>query len=318
MSCNRNEGDGTFTDVTDLGWGSGSAVEFERGFFLTMTTMGTLRSVRGQQRRFHVCYQQSVRRLCGDDPFGGCWPSPSAPVRIARLPTTEAVPDALFHNEGDGTFTDVSTETGIADLAGKGLGVVAWDFDADGDQDVFVANDGMENYLFRNDGDGTFTDVALQVGAAFNADGDDEACMGVDFGDYDNDGDFDLFVTNFSHETNTPLPSNEGGRFKDVTEAVGLGRPSWALFWAFGTNFLDYDNDGDLDLYVGQWPCPRTRSPCSSPGAGIRPRAPALCQRWNGPLRRGRHQLGHIGSPSRRSAGARPLATTTRMETSIS
>ena len=242
----RNEGDGTFTNVTDRAgvaapqWSSSAAFfDYDGDGHLDLYVVN------------NVDFTFATNKVCGG--FVGTTP-------LGLLAITErtrsycapsdygGVPDALYRNDGDGTFTDISAKTGIADLAGKGLGVVAWDFDGDGDQDVFVANDGMENYLYRNEGDGTFTDVALQVGAAFNADGDDEACMGVDFGDYDNDGDFDLFVTNFSHETNT-LYRNEGGRFKDVTDAVGLGRPSWR-FLGFGTNFLDYDNDGDLDLYV--------------------------------------------------------------------
>ena len=158
------------------------------------------------------------------------------------------VPDVLYRNEGDGSFADVSVQAGIANPGGKGLGVVTWDYDRDGDQDLFVANDGMANYLYRNEGDGTFTDVALQAGMAFNGEGRPEACMGVDLGDFDGDGDFDLFTTNFSHETNT-LYAGDGERFRDMTAAAGLARPSWRVL-GFGTGFFDYDNDGDLDLYV--------------------------------------------------------------------
>ena len=158
------------------------------------------------------------------------------------------VPDVLYHNNGDGTFADVSVAAGIDDPSGKGLGVVALDYDGDGDQDLFVANDGTPNFLYQNLGDGTFENAALKKGVAYNGVGESEAGMGVDFGDYDNDGDFDLFVANFSYETNT-LYRNEGVFFKDVTAAAGLADPSHR-FLGFGTNFLDYDNDGDLDLYV--------------------------------------------------------------------
>ena len=138
--------------------------------------------------------------------------------------------------------------SGIADPSGKGLGVVAFDYDEDGDQDLYVANDGTPKFLYQNKGNGTFVDVAVKAGLSYNRGGKAEAGMGVDFGDYDKDGDFDIFVTNFSYETNT-LYRNEGAYFKDVTRSVGLAEPSWR-FLEFGTNFLDYDNDGDLDLYV--------------------------------------------------------------------
>ena len=158
------------------------------------------------------------------------------------------VPDVLYHNAGDGTFVDVSMAAGIANPNGKGLGVVAWDWNEDGYQDLYVANDGVANFLYQNAGDGTFRDIALQAGVAYNVRGQAEAGMGVDIGDCDRDGDWDLFVTNFSRETNT-LYRNEGTYFKDVTAAAGLGRPSW-LYLGFGTAFFDYDHDGDLDLYV--------------------------------------------------------------------
>ena len=158
------------------------------------------------------------------------------------------VPDVLYHNAGDGTFVDVSMAAGIANPQGKGLGVVAWDWNEDGYQDLYVANDGVANFLYQNAGDGTFSDIALQAGVAYNVRGQPEAGMGVDIGDCDRDGDWDLFVTNFSRETNT-LYRNEGTYFKDVTAAAGLGRPSW-LYLGFGTAFFDYDHDGDSDLYV--------------------------------------------------------------------
>ena len=158
------------------------------------------------------------------------------------------VPDVLYHNEGDGTFADVSIAAGIADPEGKGLGVVAWDWNEDGYQDLYVANDGEANFLYQNAGDGTFRNVALQAGVAYNVRGQAEAGMGVALGDCDRDGDWDLFVTHFSRETNT-LYRNEGTHFKDVTAAAGLGRASW-LYLGFGTAFFDYDHDGDQDLYV--------------------------------------------------------------------
>ena len=159
-------------------------------------------------------------------------------------------PDVLYRNEGDGAFTDVTQASGVA-AANRyyGLGVVPADCDSDGDLDLFVANDETPNVLFQNQGDGTFQDVALIAGVAYNGDGDVEAGMGADFGDYDNDGDPDLYVTHFFTETNT-LYRNEGGmRFADVTTTVGLAAPTVELL-GWGTRFFDYDNDGRLDLFV--------------------------------------------------------------------
>ena len=159
-------------------------------------------------------------------------------------------PDVLYRNEGNGAFTDVTQASGVA-AANRyyGLGVVPTDYDSDGDSDLFVANDETPNVLFQNQGDGTFQDVALIAGVAYNGDGDVEAGMGADFGDYDQDGDPDLYVTHFFTETNT-LYRNEGGaRFSDVTTTAGLAAPTVELL-GWGTRFFDYDNDGRLDLFV--------------------------------------------------------------------
>ena len=159
-------------------------------------------------------------------------------------------PDVLYRNEGDGAFTDVTQASGVA-TANRyyGLGVVPTDYDSDGDSDLFVANDETPNVLFQNQGDGTFQDIALIAGVAYNGDGDVEAGMGADFGDYDQDGDPDLYVTHFFTETNT-LYRNEGGvRFSDVTTTAGLAAPTVELL-GWGTRFFDYDNDGRLDLFV--------------------------------------------------------------------
>lgn len=159
-------------------------------------------------------------------------------------------PDVLYRNEGDGAFTDVTQASGVA-TANRyyGLGVVPVDCDSDGDSDLFVANDETPNVLFQNQGDGTFQDIALIAGVAYNGDGDAEAGMGADFGDYDQDGDPDLYVTHFFTETNT-LYRNEGGvRFSDVTTTAGLAAATVEML-GWGTRFFDYDNDGRLDLFV--------------------------------------------------------------------
>ncbi|MFQ5632107.1 MAG: FG-GAP repeat domain-containing protein, partial [bacterium] len=169
------------------------------------------------------------------------------------------VPDLLYRNNGDpatsgsgqaSTFTDVSERAGISNLIGKGLGVVCGDYDNDGDTDIYIANDKTPNILWQNKGNGAFEDVALMAGAGYSEDGMVEAGMGVDFGDYDNDGWLDIFVTNFSHETNT-LYHNEGhGFFSDATFRSTLAMPGFALL-GFATKFFDFDNDGWLDIFVG-------------------------------------------------------------------
>ena len=159
-------------------------------------------------------------------------------------------PDVLYQNNGDGPFIDVSEASGISSANRYyGLGVVPEDYNSDGFLDLFVANDETPNVLFYNKGDGTFKDVALLTGVAYNADGDTEAGMGVDFADYDNDGDPDLYVTHFFSETNT-LYRNEGGqRFTDATTTAGLAGPTIDLL-GWGTRFFDYNNDGLFDLFV--------------------------------------------------------------------
>ena len=158
--------------------------------------------------------------------------------------------DVLYRNEGDNTFTDVTATTGI-DRANDnyGLGVIPGDYDNDGDLDIFVSNDATPNVLFQNNGDGSFTEAGLLAGVAYNADGDEEAGMGVDFGDIENDGDLDLIITHFFSETNTLYRNDGGGTFTDFTVLAGLAAPTINKV-AFGTGFFDYDNDGDVDLFV--------------------------------------------------------------------
>jgi hypothetical protein len=158
--------------------------------------------------------------------------------------------DHLFHNNGDGTFTDVSARAGVADTAGfYGFGVAFFDFDDDGRLDLFVANDSTPNYLYRNQGDGTFKDVSYTSGAALDETGREQAHMGVAIGDYDNDGRDDIHVTNFADDSNVLYHNDGNGLFSDVSYAAGIGRPS-VPFLGWGTAFLDYDNDGRLDLFV--------------------------------------------------------------------
>ena len=148
---------------------------------------------------------------------------------------------------GGWRFLERGREVGLSSYEYYGMGVIAVDYDDDGDEDVWVANDSTPNLLYSNDG-GRFTDVAEDIGLAYSGDGRRQAGMGLAADDYDGDGDTDLFVTNFSHDYNT-LYANEGGRFVDVSFAAGLAREGMSsLGW--GTGFFDYDNDGDSDLFV--------------------------------------------------------------------
>jgi hypothetical protein len=156
----------------------------------------------------------------------------------------------LHRNRGDGTFEDVSETSGIRAAEPRhALGVVAGDFDDDGDPDLYVANDTQPNSLWLNDGSGRFVEEAMFAGVATDQEGAPQAGMGVDAADYDGDGIVDLFCTNFSLETNTLYRGEGQGFFTDVSYAAGLGDASLA-FLAFGTGFFDVDNDGDPDLFA--------------------------------------------------------------------
>jgi hypothetical protein len=164
-------------------------------------------------------------------------------------PGLEGGKNILFHNNGDGTFTDVSKASGILDTPGTfGLGVGVFDFDNDGWPDIYVANDSTSSALYRNNHDGTFKEIAIEAGAAFSADGKPQAGMGVAIGDYDCDGNLDIVKTNFAGDT-TSLYRNLGGEFfEDVTFQAGLGRITRFLGW--GVAFIDFDNDGWPDIVL--------------------------------------------------------------------
>lgn len=229
----KNRGDGTFEDasraagVDDPRFSlSASFADLDRDGRLDLYVANYVDFAVEQNI---VCYAPSSRRdYCGPSAF------PSAL-------------DRLYRNRGDGTFEDVSLSSGIASKAGRGMGVVATDLDLDGWQDLFVANDGMFNFLWRNLGKLRFEEIGLLSGAAVNADGEAEANMGIAAGDYDADGDDDLFVTHMAGETNTLWVNDGKGSFEDRTNPARLGAPSLP-FTGFGTAWIDYDNDGWLDL----------------------------------------------------------------------
>jgi len=158
--------------------------------------------------------------------------------------------DSLYRNRGDGTFEDVSIRSGVSDPDGRfGMGAVWSDFDADGRSDLFVANDAGPNFLYKNNGNGTFIDVALQSGTAFSEDGKEQGSMGVAAADYDHSGGWSIFVTNFADEYNALYRHEKGFQFTDVSFASQTAKAS-IPYVGWGTHFLDYDNDGWLDLLV--------------------------------------------------------------------
>ena len=179
--------------------------------------------------------------FCGDT---------AAKLRVYCHPLNfQPLASVLYHNNGNGTFTDVSQKSGIGSHRGNGLGVVVGDYDDDGWPDIFVANDTTPNFLYHNEGGGVFKETALTAGVSVAADGRPRAGMGTDFGDYDNDGRLDLFVTNHELETHTLFRNLGRGLFAETTTESGVGVETLP-YVGFGAQFFDYDNDGDLDLGV--------------------------------------------------------------------
>ena len=160
----------------------------------------------------------------------------------------ETTPSVLLRNNGDGTFSDVTRQAGV-DLPGKALAVVTGDINGDGLADIYVANDTVANFLFENRGEGRFEETGLVAGVAYGPSARPESGMGTDFGDVDGDGHIDLIVTNIDYENNNLYLNQGDGFFSDVTVTRDLGRVA-LLYSGFGVRLLDYDNDGDLDLVV--------------------------------------------------------------------
>ncbi len=232
----RNNGDGTFTDATaHAGVGNGEKWSSSCAF-VDYDHDGNL--------DLYV-----VNYLDYDIAKDRDWYGPRGRRIYSNPQVYEGVSDTLYKNNGDGTFTDVTRQAGVYNSNGKGLGVTCGDYDNDGIPDIYVANDTTPNFLYRNVGDGRFVDIGPFAGAAYNEHGVAEGGMGVDFGDYNNDGTLDIFVTNFSNETNTLYHNTADGALIDFTNIAGLGEVSF-LKLAFGTKFFDANNDGTLDLFV--------------------------------------------------------------------
>ena len=232
----RNRGDGTFEDVTALA-GVGDPGTGVATLFFDYDRDGWLDLFVGNNVTFDNTGATVCRSLTGAPDYCGPGAYPFQP-------------DRLYRNRGDGTFADVTVAAGIARTPARPtLGAVAADFDGDGWPDLYVGNDGEPNHLWINRHDGTFSEEGLLAGAAVNASGASEASMGVDAGDYDGDGDLDLILTHLIKEKNTLYRNDGRGLFDDHSQAAGLAAPSLP-YTAFGTSWIDYDNDGWLDLLV--------------------------------------------------------------------
>ena len=237
----RNEGNGTFTDVTARAglatpgtrWGTGAAfLDYDRDGRLDLFVANyiDLDLAKAPTPDSGLCRYKGIPVACGP-------------------PGLPGGANALYRNKGDGTFEDVSERAGILKAAGTyGLGVSTFDFDDDGWTDVYVANDSNPSALYRNNRDGTFTDVGVRAGCAYSQDGKPQAGMGVGIGDYDRNGTFDIVKTNFAGDTTTLYANLGRGFCEDRTFAAGIGLNTRWLGW--GAGFVDLDNDGWLDIFL--------------------------------------------------------------------
>jgi hypothetical protein len=232
----HNNGDGTFTDITETsgtgnrgGWGVPAAfVDIDRDGWLDLYV--------GNYLLYNVDRDIDCLAVSGVHDY--CPPNSYRPQS-----------DKLFRNKGDGTFSEISRTALVGGADGPALGISTADFNGDGWIDIYVGNDGMANQLWMNQKDGTFQDTAFLSGAAVNGAGNAEASMGIDAGDFDNDGDDDIFITNWLAQMNTLYVNLGGGVFEYRKAASGLGPPSLAKT-GFGTAWFDFDNDSWLDLFT--------------------------------------------------------------------
>jgi enediyne biosynthesis protein E4 len=231
----RNRGDGTFEDVTSkaglnaAGWSTSAAwFDYDKDGFLDLYVCN------------FIVWNPSLNVFCGNyDQKGYCIPT-----------LFKGTPSWLFHNNGNGTFTDVSIKAGVANPGGKGLAVVAADFDGDGWMDICQANDTVENFLYKNKGDGTFTEVGLLSGIAYSRDGTPRSGMGADAQDYDGDGLLDLCIPNIDQQMFSLYKNNGNWTFDDQ----GVENPAMSsatrTMSGWGASFIDYDNNGHPDVVI--------------------------------------------------------------------
>ncbi len=228
----HNNGDGTFTFVTESAgihndlWGVAVAfLDFDRGGDLDIFVVN------------YLAYDLSMPPSTYKGLIGYGHPR-----------TYKGTPDVLYRNNGDGTFTDIAESAGVTNPEeGRGMGVVVFDYDNDGFPDIYVTNDTSRNFLYHNNGDGTFTDESLIAGTGYDENGTAEGSMGVDCGDYNKDGWLDLLIAN--SEKATLYKNDQNGAFTEETVGAGLSDPTLP-FVGFSPLFLDYDNDGDLDIFI--------------------------------------------------------------------
>jgi hypothetical protein len=231
----HNNGDGTFTDVTAKAGVAAGGWSVSAGF-LDYDNDGHLDLFVTR----YMDWDADHNKICGGDWRTYCPPG--------AFPATTCV---LYRNRGDGTFEDVSERAGITAKKQRALGVAFADYDGDGFTDIFVSNDGMQQFLFRNNGDGTFTECALESGAGLTADGKGLSGMGAVFQDYDNDGRPDVIVTVLPRENYTLYHNDGGGLFSYQSLESGLGALT-SLSSGWGVGLEDFDNDGWKDLFVAQ------------------------------------------------------------------
>ena len=232
----RNLGTGRFADVTteagvgDTGWGTGASFgDYDRDGDVDLYVANYVDFSLDYESPI-PCLWKNVKVYCGP---------------VGLLPAA----DVFYRNNGDGTFSEWTKQAGLEGEKFYGMSALFGDYDNDGWPDLLVANDSTPNLLFRNLRDGRFAEEALMAGVAYSGEGVTQGCMGAAWGDYDNDGLFDLFVTNFADEYNALYRNEGGGFFVDVSFAAGIGAaPAELVSW--GTGFFDYDNDGDRDLFV--------------------------------------------------------------------
>jgi len=236
----HNNGDGTFTDVTEKTGVSGMVpglgkpwsvaagwIDYNNDGLLDLFVVNYLDY---SISTAHSCQTNNIIDYCSPNEYRG-------------------TPNILYRNNGNGKFTDVSQQSHISQYVGKGMGVAFADYDDDGFTDIFVSNDTFPNFLLHNNGDGTFTDVALLAGVAYNENGKTVAGMGTDFRDIDNDGRPDIFHAAMYGDT-FPLYRNLGnGQFEDVTDKTGMAAMT-TRFTAWGTGIFDFDNDGNKDIFA--------------------------------------------------------------------